>query len=576
MPRVAFYVQTKVVGGYNLIGGYDSGVDYTPSSELISGDCLFPDQNGTDYAYYYKYVGYTKSGWYNNNLQQSNPETGNCNFVLGTTFNQGQTATGTSWYNDVYFYYFNTLQGDGISYTMSYDKGAEGATGSVSNTTITYGSTPTIAANSFALTGRTFANWHVYKGNVYVGPYNSSASLGTWDRTGNHTAYAQWSANTFTIAHNANATNPGATGTTGNTTSTYNTKAKANTNGFSRSGYFFAGWITTADGTGTDRTVYQADSEFNHPGTISTLTLYAVWTGWLYTLSYDGNGNTGTATTAATTARYPTAVSVASNGFGKTGYTFINWTSTAIATATGSVTYAGDGTATIANPVGTADSSKTLYAQWTVNSYTITYSGNNNTGTATTDATTATYDSTFTFPANGFTRIGYTFNKWKLMNGTTEVGDYSASGSYGTWDIASNCTAVAQWTINTYVITFDKNGKGIGKSVTQDYNSTVTCPTLKAVGYVFGGWATSVQNATNKILDKAGGAQFTLGAAAENYFAIWTDNANNTVRFSELQTVFGGSYPISISEYRTQSEQTTANSRITVSTHFKGKGVAPP
>ena len=65
-------------------------------------------------------------------------------------------------------------------------------------------------------------------------------------------------------------------------------------------------------------------------------------------------------------------------------------------------------------------------------------------------------------------------------------------------------------------------------------------------------------------------------AGSVTVYAIWTDNANNTVRFSELEKVFGGTNPISISEYRTQSGQTTVGSIITVSTHFKGKGVAPP
>jgi len=572
MPRVAFQIQYKIVGGYFLSGGNDTGADLTPTNELVYGYCTLPSQNSDEYIYYYKFVGWTKSGWYNGVLQERNPETGGCNFTHNSTHDAGFELKGTSWYNDVYFYWFNAVQGSGRSYTMNYN-GGPNSTGSTGNTTIQYDTTPTIATNGFSLTGYTFSEWYVYYSGTYIGKYGNGASLGTWKRTGNHSATAQWTANTYTIVHNANATNPAATGATANTTSTYNNNAKANTNGFSRTGYFFAGWILTADGSGTDRTVYQANSEFTHPGTISTLNLYAVWTGWLYTLSYDGNTNTGTSTTAATTSRYPNKVTVASNSFTKTGYYFKGW---AIKTndIIGDVVY--QATNEIDHPGGTADSATTLYAKWGANTYTITYNGNGNNGAETTTASSPVYDADFTFKANSFVRTGYTFNKWKLMNGETEVGNYAASVAYGKWDIASDCTAVAQWTINTYLITFDKNGKGIGKSVTQDYNSTVTCPPLKAVGYVFGGWATSVQNATDKIVEKAGNATFILSTSDVNLYAIWTDNANNTVRFSELQTVFGGSNPISISEYRTQSGQTTANSRITVSTHFKGKGVAPP
>jgi hypothetical protein len=533
--------------------------------------------NGDEYTHKWRFAGWSKSNTGANGpsllstVEQCNPE------QPQLTYNQ-EYDTGTQhqvwWYgNESWHYYFKISSKTGVSYTMNYNGGTN-STGSVNNTTITYNATGTIATNAnpgFALTGHTFSSWNVYYTGTYIGNYGNGASLGTWGRTGNHSATAQWTANTFTIAHNPNAINPAATGSTGNTTSTYNNKAKANTNGFSRTGYFFAGWILTADGTGTDRTVYQANSEFTHPSTVSTLNLYATWTGWLYTLSYDGN--TGTSTTTATTSRYPDKVIVASNSFTKTGYYFKGW---AIKTndIIGDVVYQANNE--IDHPGGTDNSATTLYAKWGANTYTITYTGNGNNGAGTTTASSPVYDADFTFKANSFVRTGYTFNQWKLMNGETEVGNYAASVAYGKWDIASDCTAVAQWTINTYLITFDNNGKGIGKSVTQDYNSTVTCPPLKAVGYVFGGWATSVHNATNKIVEKAGNATFILSTSDVNLYAIWTDNANNTVRFSELQTVFGGSNPISISEYRTQSGQTTANSRITVSTHFKGKGVAPP
>lgn len=135
--------------------------------------------------------------------------------------------------------------------------------------------------------------------------------------------------------------------------------------------------------------------------------------------------------------------------------------------------------------------------------------------------------------------------------------------------------------LGTHVVV-ETPGSFIGSSTVIKGNFTFTDPSnYFHIYWIYKGYrkndgATSVQNATNKIVNKLGGDTFILGAAAENYFAIWTDNANNTVSFSELETVFGGTNPISISEYRTQSGQTTAGSIITVSTHFKGKGVAPP
>jgi len=198
--------------------------------------------------------------------------------------------------------------------------------------------------------------------------------------------------------------------------------------------------------------------------------------------------------------------------------------------------------------------------------YTVAYDANNGNGGSTSN-NSPRYGSSFWLQTNGYTRTGYNFAGWNL-NGTI----YGSGAYYGVWYQTSNAIAYAQWTIIQYTVTFNNNGYGTGTTVTQNYNTTITCPTLKAVGYVFGGWATSASSTTQ---NKAGDATFTLGAGNENYFAIWTVNTNNVVRFSELQTVYGGTNPISLSEYRTQSGQTTANSKISLSANLKGKGPAP-
>jgi len=556
-------------------------------------------------------------------------------------------------------------------YVLSYEGNGNTNTGGTTsvapaNTNLTYNSANTVAANgatNFVKTGWTFTKWQINNASgTKVTDVLSGSSTIVWaDTDAPFKAQAQWSVNVFTLSYDGNGYT---SGSTANSTSEYPNSATVRSNGFSKNGYYFSGWSTTSGG-GVN---YQPASTISHPTAVTTTTLYAVWTGWTYTLKYYVNTATGGGgSTENTSARHPTAVSVASNTFTKTGYNFAGWATS----ADGSVAYQAGNSYT--NPVGTDDNgSANLFAKWTAASYTITYNANA-VVTGSTTSSSPTYDSSFTFRANGFTRIGYTFREWNLREGTTttistpqgtNIGNYASSASYGTWNkalnctafaiwdaitytityngnsidptgnvtgstttssflfdstftfpangftligftfsgwnlknngvpvggiynagatygvwkIPNNCTADAMWTINSYAVTFDRNGKGVGKSVTQNYKTIVTCPTLKAVGYVFGGWATSVQNATNKIVNKVGNAQFTLGAAAENYFAIWTDNTNNTVSFSELETVFGvkGTSPISISEYRAESGQTTANSIITVSTHFKGKGVAPP
>ena len=290
--------------------------------------------------------------------------------------------------------------------------------------------------------------------------------------------------------------------------------------------------------------------------------------GAYYYVTYNGNGADG-GSTDQSTAEWAANFWFRGNNFTRTGYYFYRWH---VYDSGGWVgEYASGGHFGVWN----RKSNHTAYAIWYQNTYTVSYNANNTdvgNGGATNN-NTATYDNNFWLQGNGFTRTGYSFRAWHLYDGGTYIGEYASGGYFGVWRRTSNHTAYAQWNIIPYTVTFNSNGNGTGKTVTQNYKTTVTCPTLKAVGYVFGGWATSAASTTQ---NKAANATFTLGAGNENYFAIWTVNTNNVVRFSELQTVYGGTNPISISEYRTQSGQTTANSKITLSANFKGKGPAPP
>ena len=52
--------------------------------------------------------------------------------------------------------------------------------------------------------------------------------------------------------------------------------------------------------------------------------LYAIWEPNTYTITYNGNENTG-GSTSTSTHRYDTAKNLTTNGFTKTGYTFVGW-----------------------------------------------------------------------------------------------------------------------------------------------------------------------------------------------------------------------------------------------------------
>ncbi len=132
----------------------------------------------------------------------------------------------------------------------------------------------------------------------------------------------------------------------------------------------------------------------------------------------------------------------------------------------------------------------TLYARWTANTYTVTFNANG--GECDTESKTVTFAGTYgELPTP--TREGYTFAGWY----TSESGGTQVTASTTVSTTATH-TLYAQWTANTYTVTFDANGGNVGqknKTVTYDgiYN---TLPTPTREGYTFAGWFTEASGGT--------------------------------------------------------------------------------
>ena len=93
-----------------------------------------------------------------------------------------------------------------------------------------------------------------------------------------HTVYALWTPNTYTITYNAN----GGVGSMGNTVVNYGTNTTIRNNTFTKTGYTFAGWTTRTDGvddgynwTGWSGTWKYVDGQYGISN--NTLKLYAIW-----------------------------------------------------------------------------------------------------------------------------------------------------------------------------------------------------------------------------------------------------------------------------------------------------------
>ncbi len=116
-----------------------------------------------------------------------------------------------------------------------------------------------------------------------------------------------------------------------------------------------------------------------------------------------------------------------------------------------------------------------LDVEWTANQYTVSFS----TGISEVlEDIVVTYDSTYELPV--LSQTGYKFLGWEY-NGSLVTSEK--------WNIADNCTLVAKWDANEYVITLDANGGSVAQeTVTVEYDKDFVLPVPKNEFGVFLGW----------------------------------------------------------------------------------------
>jgi hypothetical protein len=293
---------------------------------------------------------------------------------------------------------------------------------------------------------------------------------------------------------------------------------KDNTGFLVKTGLSFAGWNTAADGSGTS---YAPGATFLM-GSVNVM-LYAQWTSSpTYTVTYDGNGNTG-GTVPVDANSYQTAASVTVKGntglLEKTGATFTGW-NTAVD---------GSGTALAVGATFPVESTNvTLYAQWANVYFTVTYNGNGNTG-GEVPSDTNNYETGASVSVKENTgllvKTGATFTGWN----TAADGSGTVRAVGTTFPMGSTPVMLyAQWTSNpTYAVTYDGNGND-GGAVPSDVNRyeagtpvTVLGNTglLVKAGSTFAGWNTAADGSGTA---RSVGTTFPMVSAPVTLYAQWT------------------------------------------------------
>jgi uncharacterized repeat protein (TIGR02543 family) len=464
------------------------------------------------------YTGYSFAGW---NTQADGS---------GTTYAQAQTFTmGTA---NVTLYAKWTAS---PTYTVTYSgNGNTGGSVPVDSTNYEQGQTVTVFGNTGNLvkTNYSFVGWNTQadgSGTTYtqgqtftIGSGMTSAQVRIFAMaSANVTLYAMWTANpTYTVIYNGNGSAGGSAPVdTTNYELGQTVTVLGNTGNLVNTGYSFAGWNTQTNGTGTTYTQGQTFTMGS-----ANVTLYAKWTAnATYTVTYNGNSNTGGSVPIDST-NYEQGQTVAVLGntgnLVKTNFTFAGWNTQVDGSGT---TYSQTQTFTMGSV------NVTLYAKWTANpTYTVTYSGNGNTGgSVPVDSTNYEQGQTITVLGNtsNLVKANFIFAGWNTQadgSGTTYAQAQTFTMS------TANVTLYAKWTASpTYTITYSGNGN-TGGSVPVDSNNyeqgqTVTVfgntGALVNTGYTFAGWNTLADGSGTTY---SASQTFAMGSANSTLYAMWT------------------------------------------------------
>ncbi len=229
----------------------------------------------------------------------------------------------------------------------------------------------------------------------------------------------------------------------------------------------------------------------------------ANWTKETYTLVFADTNDAGDSITRDVTFGDSFT---APAGLTKTGHVFAGWNPEVPTTI-------GD--------LGANEATVTYTAQWTKETYTLTFT--NLFGNEVADMP-VTFGDEIEVPA-GLTRTGYDFAGWSPEL-TATIGDLGANNA--------TVSYAAQWTAKVIDVTFDGNGGTIDGAATKvvpaTFDQAIVAPAAARAGYTFVGWSTdkNAEVGTNNL------GNLTTETPA-TYYAIWSaDGANYTVEFYEM------------------------------------------
>lgn len=391
-----------------------------------------------------------------------------------------------------------TLYAQWVADTVNLFYSANGGSGAPTSTTATANQNTTLSGSAPTRTGFSFSGWTTAaNGTGTVYGVSSTFPVPGSDTT----LYAKWTPIGYNFIYNANG-GSGAPSTVAYFMGEF--VVIDNSGSTVRTGYTFAGWNTSADGTGSD---YVGGQNFLMSN--SNMTMYAKWTSNPYTLTYNGNAGSGVPT--AETRNAGSSATLSATVPTRTGFTFNGWNTQLNGSGTNY-----NASASFTMPTTNA----TLYAQWTANTNALAYNANNGTGAP--SGGTFSFGSTITVSSTLPTRTGYTFLGWNTQaNGGGT--NYAAADTFSMPN--SSVTLYAKWAVLQKTFTYDANGgAGVDSAATYSYGATVTVTSSQPTraGYSFIGWNTMADGSGTA---RAATSTFTMPETDVTVYAIWSINA---------------------------------------------------
>jgi len=267
-----------------------------------------------------------------------------------------------------------------------------------------------------------------------------------------------------------------------------------------REGYEFVCWCTDEQLTVEITSIPK--------GSTGDVVVIAKWKANLNTLIFDANGGEGEMEPEKLYT--DSAIMLKDNAFVRPGYTFVGWKTSPdsenVSYYSGHEYWMGP------------NSEYTLYAEWSLDTYKVTYELNEGKNDETNPVSYNIH--TETIVLKNPTRAGYTFIGWYLDSGFKNKLDKIVKGSTG------DITLYAKWTANANIVRFDANGgTGTMEPIIVNTDDSVALPSnqFKRKGYTFGGWK-SVSD-ENIGVEFENGSTYAMGTESEyTLYAVWFKN----------------------------------------------------